>query len=137
MLFAMSRNMTMHELKQLNRVVYKQNRFSGYVPADQEDAINSADNDAEGPDLFGEPRDHLYKVTEQRIDGQSASSDDESGGSSGRSQDQDIENRMQKYHYHRINAKYGCFQSIMNIFKFAIFGPRIQNKVGKNAPATK
>ena len=69
MLFAMSRKMTMHELKQLNRVVYKQNRFSGYVPPDQEDAINSADNDAEGPDLFGEPRDHLYKVTEQRIDG--------------------------------------------------------------------
>ena len=44
---------------------------------------------------------------------------------------------MQKYHYYRINAKYGCFRSVANVFKFSLFGPRIQNKVNKKTRATK
>ena len=84
MLFAISRNMTLSELKLISTVVYKQNKFPGYGAPNQEEEIAGAEDD-EGPDLFGQPRDHLYKVNEQRIDGESSSSEDEYDGSAGQS----------------------------------------------------
>jgi len=79
--------------------------------------------------------DHLYKVIEQKIDGQSdtsSSADDEHETSSyvqyqaGQpmepKKEPDLENRFEKYEYHRIHIMYTCLANILSIFKFLIHG---------------
>ena len=64
LLFVISRNLTLTELKHMGSVVYKQNRFVGFVRPDDEEEIGAAGSDEEQSDPYGQPIDHLYKVIE-------------------------------------------------------------------------
>ena len=71
----------------------------------------------EEDDPYSEQRDHLYSITEHKIDDAISSSGDDADI------EDDIEDRMANYEYRRHHAKHSWGENLISVFTFCVNGP--------------
>ena len=74
----------------------------------------------EEDDQYEEQRDHLYSISEKKIDNIDNSSGDEADI------EDEIEDRMLNYEYRRHHLTHSWYTSFLNVFKFCLHGPKLK-----------